>query len=156
MKAKLCFIKKEYFENHKLIKVLDVGNTNKQSRRSHLCLQISSDNNHYYIPLRNNLGKDIRVFGRIGHLVPSKIRPNAGLDYRYTLVINDQKYIEYTIEQRIPNSQIRIIENDYEKIIQEFNQYVSGFIKTYKKNRLKYSALYRESSLINFVEELIR
>lgn len=39
--------------------------------------------------MRNNLGAEIRKFGRIGHAVPSEKRENAGLDYRYALIVND-------------------------------------------------------------------
>ena len=40
-----------------------------------------SNGNKFYIPLRNNLGTEVRKFGRIGHAVPSKNRLSAGLDY---------------------------------------------------------------------------
>ena len=65
MNLKLCFIKKEYFEkNENYVKMLDIGNTQKQAKRSHLCLQIKTDSNNYYVPLRNNLGAEIRKYGR--------------------------------------------------------------------------------------------
>lgn len=68
-----CFIKKSYFQdNHAFVKVLDIGNADKQSKRTHLCVKIEQDGNKFYIPLRNNLGAEIRKFGRIGHSVPSK------------------------------------------------------------------------------------
>ena len=71
----LCYVKKSYFEEHQdFIRVLDVGNVNKQSKRTHLCIKIELDENSFYIPLRNNLGAEIRKFGRIGHSVPSKKR----------------------------------------------------------------------------------
>lgn len=73
-----CFIKKSYFQdNHAFVKVLDIGNADKQSKRTHLCVKIEQDGNKFYIPLRNNLGAEIRKFGRIGHSVPSKKRQNA-------------------------------------------------------------------------------
>lgn len=156
MENNLCFIKQEYFDNHKyLIKMLDPDDSLKQSRRSHLCVKISINSNNYYVPLRNNLGKDIRKYGRIGHSVPNINRPNAGLDYRHTLVINDFNYIEKHIDQKIPNSQMRIINEDYIKICNELNIYISGFIKNYKKKRIEKEPFYRESSLINFINDLI-
>ena len=33
--------------------------------------------------MKNNLGDEIRKFGRIGHAVPSEKRENAGLVYPY-------------------------------------------------------------------------
>ena len=58
--------------------MLDVGNSGKQSKRTHLCVRVELDKNAFYIPLQNNLGADVRKFGRIGHSVPSEKRKNAG------------------------------------------------------------------------------
>ena len=111
MEPKLCFIKEEYFKkNASFIKVLDAGNANKQAKRTHLCVLIELNNNKFYIPLRNNLGDEIRMFGRIGHSVPSNKRKDAGLDYRYTLIVNEEEYIEYQTEKKIPESQYRKIQ----------------------------------------------
>ena len=43
----------------------------------HLCVKVEIDSNQYYIPLRNNLGDEVRKFGRIGHSVPSSKRKNS-------------------------------------------------------------------------------
>ena len=111
MTINLCFIKEEYFMQHStFMNMLDPGNLNKQNHRTHLCLVVESDENKFYIPLRNNLGAELRKFGRIGHAVPSKNRPSAGLDYRYALIINDDTLIEEQTEQRIPNMQYQKIE----------------------------------------------
>ena len=38
----LCFIKESYFIDHAyFVKMLDSGNTNKQSQRTHLCLKFT-------------------------------------------------------------------------------------------------------------------
>lgn len=105
--------------------------------------------------MRNNLGADIRKFGRIGHQIPSKNRPFAGLDYRYSLIVNEKKYIETHIERIIPQKQYRKIIRDYEDIQKEFESYLRGFIKALKKNRIQKEPLYRESSLINFPDILL-
>lgn len=90
-----CFIKGQYFiDNSHFVKMLDPGNTAKQSHRTYLCLLISLNGLPFYIPLRNNLGDEVRVYGRIGHFIPSKGRPKAGFDFRYALIIDDNKYIE--------------------------------------------------------------
>lgn len=95
MSITCCYIKEQYFKEHSsFVKMLDPGNTAKQSHRSYLCLKITNDGNDYYLPLRNNLGADVRPYGRIGHSVPSASRSDAGLDYRYALIVNDSKYIE--------------------------------------------------------------
>lgn len=81
MSAVCCFIKEQYFIDHaSFAKMLDPGNTGKQSHRTYLCLKITSDGNDYYIPLRNNLGKDVRPYGRIGHSVPSSTRTDTPVD----------------------------------------------------------------------------
>lgn len=70
MEPKLCFIRESYFkDNQHLVKILDSVNTSKQSKRTHLCVLIEMNSNKSYIPLRNNLGDDVRKFGRIGHSV---------------------------------------------------------------------------------------
>jgi protein AbiQ len=155
MSAVCCFIKEQYFIDHaSFAKMLDPGNTGKQSHRTYLCLKISSDGNDYYIPLRNNLGKDVRPYGRIGHSIPSSTRSDAGLDYRYALIINDSSYIEIPPVQKIPNSQFNKINSDYSAIESEFSIYLAGFKKALRKNRILREALYRESSLVNFSLEL--
>ena len=155
MNIKYCFIKEEYFKLHNdYINMLDAGNTLKQSRRSHLCLCIESNDNNFLIPLRNNLGEDLRKFGRIGHSIPSEKRGKAGLDYRYALVINDDKYLEWQNERKIPRSQYRAIERDISHIKKEFEIYLNGYIKAYKKKRVNKEPLYRVSSLINYNKEL--
>lgn len=155
MDIKLCFIKRKYFEKHKdFVKILDNGDTDKQSKRTHLCVKIEVDENSYYIPLRNNLGMDVRKYGRIGHAIPSNKRKNAGLDYRYALIINDESYIEYQTVKKIPEAQYRKIQKDYEVIVSEFSIYIKGYSKAAKKRRHEKEPLYRESGLINFWKEL--
>lgn len=153
MEPILCYIRESYFKEHSdLKKVLDPGDTSKQSKRTHLCIKVEIDNNQYYIPLRNNLGDAVRKFGRIGHSVPSAKRKNAGLDYRYALIINNSQYIELQTELKIPNSQYRCIRNDMDIITKEFETYLRGYVKSVKKGRNEKEPLYRESSLINFID----
>lgn len=155
MAVTCCFIKEQFFiDNAHFTKMLDSGSTKKQSHRTHLCVQIASNVNTFYLPLRNNLGSEMRKFGRIGHAVPANGRPNAGIDYRYALIINDSKYIEIPTAQRIPNSQYQKILTDASTIETEFEQYLAGFIKAAKKNRIEREPLYKESSLVNFLGEL--
>lgn len=155
MTVSLCYIKEKYFiDNSFFVKMLDPGNYDKQSKRSYLSLRVDVNSNSFYIPLRNNLKNDIKPFGRVGHLVPSKSRPNAGFDFRYALIVNDSSYIEIPTTQRIPTSQFKRINNDIDDIEKEFNEYIKGFIKAMRKSRIQNEPLYRESSLINFVDIL--
>ncbi len=149
------YIRKEYFEQHPdYVKMLDEGNPDKQSHRTHIFINFEYNENNFYIPLRNNLGEPIRPFGKIGYPVPSLSRPNAGLDYRHMIIVNDEKYIEYPKELHIPRSQSRVIDDNYKTIKKEASEYISGFIRAAKKNRIQSEPKYRESSLINFVSEL--
>ena len=153
--SRYCFIKEQYFLDHaNFIKMLDAGNANKQSKRTHLCLKFEFNGNLIFVPLRNNLGKDVRPYGKIGYSVPSFKRPKAGLDYRYSLVINDINYIEYHNEPKLPKSQYDILEQKYNDIKSEVTTYITKYIKVAKKNRIHKEPLFRESSLINFHEEL--
>ena len=153
--VKLCFIRRSFFEIHSdYTKILDVGLPQKQSQRTHLCVVIEKDDNHFFIPLRNNLGDAVRKYGRIGHSVPSETRKRAGLDYRYALIVNDWEYVEDATERRIPKRQLKQIENDYDEICREFTVYLNGYKKAAKKGKVDKIPLFRESSLVNFHSEL--
>lgn len=154
MEIKYCYIQEQFYIDHPdLIKVLDIGDNTKHGIRTHICLNIKFKNNSVFIPLRKNLGAPIRPFGKIGFSVPSMSKPNAGLDYRYIMVINDGKYIKYD-SPRISNSQIKIIQNGYDTIEKEAIDYINSYIKVAKKDRVSKTARFRESSLINFHKEL--
>lgn len=153
----LCFIRKQYFIDHpNLQKILDPGNTNKQSKRTFICIKIFLGLKSFYLPLRNNLGNAVKKFGRIGHSIVSKNRPNTGIDFRYALIVNDMKYIEPHTTMKLPSSQYNKIVDDYNLIQKEFKVYLNGFIKAMKKNRIEKEPLYRESSLINYIDELTK
>ena len=155
MNPQLCFIKESYFQkNVNFVKMLDAGDTVKQSKRTHICIKVSIGNNNFCIPLRNNLGDEVRKYGRIGHAVPSNKRKNAGLDYRYALIVNDMGYIETHKQRKIPNSQYVRLKNDYDIIRSEFAVYLRGFKRAAQKHRINKEPLFRESSLINFLVEL--
>jgi len=51
MEPCFCFIRQSYFiKNNNFIKMLDCGNTEKQSRRTHLCIKIEKDGNLKNLP----------------------------------------------------------------------------------------------------------
>lgn len=149
------YIKEQYFkDNPDYIKMLDVGNTEKQSKRNYLFLQIEYETNKLLIPLRTNLGDPIRKFGVIGFSVPSESKPNAGLDYRYILIVNNSNYIEYPTHIKIPASQQKIISDNYPKIENDVIAYVRGYISASIKNLAERKPKYKESTLLNFNDEL--
>lgn len=151
---KYCFIRQNYYDEHpELKKILDQFDESKHNIRAHLCLSINFNGNNILVPLRRELGACKRKFGTIGFAVPSLKRPNAGLDYRYIMVINDEKYLRFDIP-RISNSQIRRIEDNYSTIEKEATDYIKHYVRIAKKNRVEKTALFKESSLVNFEQEL--
>ena len=150
-----CLIKEEYFREKADFKnMLDPGNYDKQSKRTHICVLFKMNDNNILVPLRNNLGEPIRKFGKIGFPVPSTKRPNAGLDYRYSLIVNDTSYLEYHVKEKLPQAQYSIIAYHYNTIAHEVEVYVKRYIKVAKKNRHTIEPLFKNSSLINFHKEL--
>lgn len=149
-----CYIKEQYYvDNPNLIKILDIGDSSKHDIRTHVCLNIKFLDNSILIPLRKNSGDANRKFGKIGFLVPSKSKPKAGLDYRYIMVINNPQYIRYDVP-KISKSQITIIDNAYNTIEKEAIEYITSYIRVANKGRVEQTARFRESSLINFHNEL--
>ena len=152
--TKYCYITEQYYnDNPFLVKILDVDDSKKHNIRTHICLSIKFNNNLVLIPLRKNLGEPKRKFGKIGFAVPSLSKPRAGLDYRYIMVINDTKYIRFDTP-KISNSQIKIIDNNYNTIGKEAIEYIQSYIRVANKGRVDRTARFRESSLINFHNEL--
>lgn len=151
---KYGYIIDAYYRDHpELVKILDIGDSAKHNIRTHICLNIEINKNSILVPLRKNLGAAIRPYGKIGYPVPSKNKPNAGLDYRYTMIISDKKYIRID-KPRIPARQIKIISNNYDTIKSEVMEDINSFINKAKKGRIDRTARFRESSLINYYSEL--
>lgn len=148
-------IDEQYFkDNRNFEKMLDPTKIDKQGRRVYIFIEVLFKNNRLLIPLRTNLGCAKRVFGIIGFSVPSKKKELAGLDYRYTLIINDDKYIKFQHQLNIPILQKEIIKKNYNQIETEIIEYVEGYIKVAKKSRERRDPKYRESALHNFHKEL--
>ncbi|TCK98773.1 hypothetical protein EDC19_1208 [Natranaerovirga hydrolytica] len=150
----VVFVKEGYFRNNKnFIEMLDHNKPQKQSRRHYVFLQVQYKNNNILIPLRSKLRTNKGV-GVIGFPVPSEKLPDAGLDYRKMLIINDTSYIEKPKHTRIPKSQQKILQNNYHKIKEEVTAYIKGYIKSALKNREKKDKKYIFSSLHNYHQEL--
>lgn len=69
------------------------------------------------------------------------------------MIINDNKYLIFDTP-RISNSQITIIKDNYKTIEKEAIAYIKGYIRTANKGRVLCTAKFKESSLINFHDEL--
>lgn len=144
------FIKSSYFQDHpNLVELIDpITNTAKLSRRTHLHIELNYDGYTVYVPMRKfiNLAK----YGKIGFPLPSTSRPNAGLDYRKMLLINDRKYIQKLIHIKIARSQINTIEKNYTRIQKEVEGYIRGYINAYHSDCIDKSKKYRYATLKNF------
>lgn len=152
--AQYCYIIGDYYSDHpNLKKILDIDDSTKHNTRTHLCLNVRYNGNNILIPLRKNLGQAVRPFGKIGYPVPSQSKPNAGLDYRYIMVINETKYLRFDTP-RISSKQSSAIEDNYSIIEKEVIEYINSYIRVARKNRIDRTARFRESSLINFHKEL--
>lgn len=133
--------------------MLDPDNLTKQSNRKYIFLEVKYKENNLLVPLRSEM-PDISKLGQVGYKVPSEYKPNAGLDYRKILIINDESYIEEPKYIKIPKSQVRIIDSNYNIIEKQVISYVDGYIKTVKKSRHLKDKKFCYSTLHNFHKEL--
>jgi protein AbiQ len=146
------FIKQGYFDKNKhFIEMLDPQDQAKQSSRCYLFVAIKHNGNNFYIPLRENINFSI---GNIGYPIPSSTRPNAGLDFRKALIVNDPMYIQNLNQVSISSSQMKKISNDIGAIEKQFSRYVLGYVQAALKGREKIDRLYKFSTLHNFHLEL--
>lgn len=150
----IIYIKEQYFEdNSHFIEMLDPLDREKQARRNYLFLSITYENNTLLVPLRTEMEAE-KPFGIIGYSVPSSAKPNAGLDFRKILIVNDSKYIEHSEHCKIPASQQRIISEKYSDIEKLVINYVKGYVKSAIKGRERREKKYCFSTLQNFNIEL--
>lgn len=147
------YIRAQYFEERETYKkMLDPENVKKQSQR--LYLKVYYGENMLLIPFRSRLGAEVRPYGKIGFALPTSSRPEAGLDYRNMLIVNEEKYIEPAKKRKAPAAQRRAIDAHRESIKREAISYVNGYVRMARKERVEKEAKYRESSLCNFHAEL--
>lgn len=154
LKFEMVLIDKSYFEkyNNQYVELLDQNNNiDKQVNRLYLYIHIKYKDNDVYVPLRTALPKNC---GKIGFSVPSKDKPDAGLDHRKLLIINDSSYIIPQTELQIPYKQKIRINTKYPVICKEVIKYIDGYIKKFEKNQHNKDRRYKFSTLKNFHEEL--
>lgn len=144
----VVFIKEQYFtDNSSFVEMLDPNDLIKQSARCYLYIGIQYLGNKFYVPFRKNI--DFRI-GKIGYPLPSSTRPNAGLDFRKALIVNNDSYIQQLSTIDISSSQMNKLSSDINTIETSFIGYVNGYIKAALKRREKIDKLYRFSTLHNF------
>lgn len=146
------FIKEDYFKsNSGFVEMLDPYDIQKQTSRQYLYVHVQYKGNKVSVPLRRNLpGNNPKLY----YPVSSQSRPNAGLDYRKMLIVNDESNIEVPTEQRLATSQVKIINDNYDTIEKAVISYIDGYIKSASKNREHRDYDYSYSTLHNFQKEL--
>lgn len=153
-----AFVFNSFFEKHfdDPEEVLDKskGQSDRENR-VYVCLKLEWEDNTFLIPLR----RDIKsmpthpLFQKACYPVPSTKKPNAGLDFRKIIVVNDESL--YRIEEaKISSKQRDTIQDNFDEIKKKAISYIEGFKKAAKKNRQKREALYKYSALNNFLDEL--
>ena len=116
--SNFVFIKEDFFkENSGFEEMLDPFDLEKQTARQYLYVNVKYNDNNILVPLRRNIGKSPKLY----YPVPSKTRPNAGLDYRKMLIVNNEDYIEIPSGQRLAESQTKIISDNYDTIEKAVN-----------------------------------
>lgn len=158
-KVNYAFVKNAFFEQefNDPEEILDKAD-DKGSRetRVYVCVKIQFEDNTYLVPLRKKLANNIvsnPLLNKTYYKVPSDSKPNAGLDFRKTIIINDSSL--YVIDEaKISYAQKKIIEENFAEISTLAIEYIKGFKKAAKKGRQKRDSLYRFSALNNFLKEL--
>lgn len=150
----IVFIKEKFFQDNKdFVEMLDPLDIGKQTQRNYVFLTINYKDNTFLVPLRTHMQPEKR-FGIIGYAVPSSEKPNAGLDFRKMLIINNPEYIEIPEYCKIPKSQENIINENFSKINELAINYINGYVKAAIKNREHIEPKYCFSTLHNFHKEL--
>lgn len=150
--SNFVFIKDDFFKIHSdFVEMLDPFDLKKQTTRQYLYVNIKHKGNNILVPLRRNIPNHNP---KLYYPVPSLTRPNAGLDYRKILIVNNEEYIEIPSSQRLADSQTKIINDNYETIEKAVIKYIDGYIKSANKNREYRDYDYSFSTLHNFHKEL--
>lgn len=137
-----------YFTKYNPVECL----SNKFENRPYLFCEFSYEGNKVYVPFRSNINDAGRQIDSISHDVAYNNRPNARLDFRKMLIINDSSYLKG--EVLINNVQHSIIKKDKHIIEQKIKEYIDGYIKNCNKDRSKHAYRYRFTTLINYHQEL--
>lgn len=136
-----------FVDNPSLIEVIHTRN------RMYLGIIFKRYNNYYFIPLRSDPPTG-HIYQRCIFPIPSSKRRSAGLDMRKALIINDLNYITVIKSPRIANSQAQKIQAHIKTIENMFKNYVNGYKKAFKKNRIERELIYKYSTLKNYHTEL--
>ena len=150
--CQFAFIRKEYFEVHdSFVEMMDPNNRVKQTERQYLFVKVKYKDNNILVPLRKELPN---LKAKMCFKAPCQSKPNAGLDYRKIMIVNDMTDIELVPEQKLPDAQYNKIVDNYDKIEKAVISYIEGYIRSAKKNRHLIDYEYKYSTLHNYHNEL--
>jgi len=106
-----------------------------------------------FVPFRSNLPLEPK-FKKARFLLPTANKPQAGLDYRKLLLLNDDKYIQIQQSVLISHAQKKRIDENYELITKEVSSYIQKYMREFKRGRASRNFLYQFSTLKNYHREL--
>jgi len=138
----ICKIKNEY-----LSKINEENlEANIKSNRLYMYLTVKYKDLIFLVPFESDLFQKNQP---AIYPLPTEKKPNAGLNFEKTLILDDESQIEKIEfeDLKIPRSQKNKIVDDLEEINEKFNRYIENFIKTCAKNRENREFAYRFSTL---------
>lgn len=122
--------------------------------RAYVLLKVVFEENTFLIPLKKDVrGCPPQWVDKITYSVPSSTKPNAGLDFRKMIIVNDESLYRVD-EAHISKSQKKIIQDNFQDIKGRAIEYIKEFKKAAMKGRNKKTPLYSHSALNNFLDEL--
>lgn len=140
-------LNRKYFEDNSHFKnMLDENNVPKQVKRPYVYVSIKVKDNNFLLPLRSNLNHPN------GFHAPSSKSANAGIDYSHALILPESSYIKNRTD--LDREQYDYIKDNYDTIKSEFVAYLKDYIRKEKKGIAHKVGKFKNSTLLNFNEEL--
>lgn len=156
-KVDYVFLLNSFFEQEfsDPTQILDkLKSKNEREARAYVLLRIFFEGNTFLVPLKKDIsGIPQHWVDKISYPVPSTNKPNAGLDIRKMIIVNDESFYRVD-EARIAYSQKKIIQDNFEEIKGRAIEYIKDFKKAAAKGRNTKTALFKLSALNNFLDEL--
>nr|WP_238828253.1 hypothetical protein [Edwardsiella piscicida]ATV90668.1 hypothetical protein [Edwardsiella piscicida] len=133
-----------YIDNKGLQEALDGSNDGKV--RGYGIVVIDINGLVFGIPLRSNLNH------KFGFVSERSGGVKKGLDYTKALLIKKEEYVSRAY--KIPAAEFAQINDNKEKIQEDFNKFVNKYIEAHNKNDANILRDYRYSTLKNYHNEL--
>jgi len=159
MEIKIVKLKRQfYLDNSDKKELLDHDNPQKGTRRKYL-LRIDIGTSSILIPFRSNVvpGRDRDV--KKGFISPVSGKASAGLSFEKLIIMkNDSDYILSitNLDREVPETQVRKITRNIEKITNSVKNYLTAYKKLYEERpeAVSHHFLFRYSTLQYFHKEL--